>query len=152
MVSVTMNDAPDNIGVLVAEAVQALGYFRPDAVEQLTQIYRDLWPRGTSAHMLSKADYQPLLSEKGLAQPGPASMNTTLRITGNVQRQRELDNEHIWGEYSSRVQFWCVAKNGCAPAIAMLGQIVPRKGRPSIPLPGCDREWCTCGWDQVRDD
>lgn len=152
MVSVTKGSAPDNIGALVAEAVEALGYFRSDCIGKLTKLYIELWPQGTSKHMLDKGDFKALLSEKGLASPGQASMNTTLRITANAHREKFARGEPQWGPMFPRLQFSCPPKENCAGARILSDQIFRRETRPSLPLEHCDREWCGCNWLFVPDD
>lgn len=153
MFSVIKGPAPDYLREYVEEAVATLGYFRPDSVDELTTILAELWPTGTNGKMLQKAPHQHLLSDKGrAADPGLASLHTGQRILGNMQRRRDLEAEPQWATFIDRVQFWCLPKVACSAACQMLGEIVPREGRASIPLPGCDREWCTCGWDQLPDD
>lgn len=149
MASITKGPAPDCIGELVQEAVEALGYFEKDHIGQLTALFASAWPNGASGQMLLRQDYENLLSDRGRSSPVDAAFNTAMRVVGNAQRQRDIANEPQWGSYVDEVEFFCVPKNACSAALEMNGQKRQRTSRPSIPLAGCDREWCTCGWDHV---
>lgn len=137
--------APAELGEFVAEAVRALGYFREDAIDELTAIYAAEWPTGTSSTMLGR-QAQHLLAEKGLAEPAAAKL-TTLRITANVQRLRFEEGREHWDGFSPRLRFRCSGRHACSPAMELLDSLYPWRDRPALPLPGCDREWCGCHWE-----
>jgi hypothetical protein len=142
-----VRSVPAELGHFVAEAVLALGYFREDAIEELTAIYAAKWPEGTSSTMLGR-DAMHLLSEKGLAEPAGMKA-TTLRISFNVRRLEFEERREQWVEMSPTLQFWCHEPHACAPALKRSGRIQFWSSRPRLPLRGCDKEWCACGWDHV---
>lgn len=145
-----LRPAPDELEYYVAEAVHALGYFREDAIDELAAIYRVLWPKGTSAHMLDQADYQHLLSEKGLADLGGVRA-TTHRISFNLRKWEHLRDEPQWSTFASKVTFFCSKRDACEAALQLQGEVIGREGRPPLPLLACDKEWCACEWDYVPD-
>lgn len=142
---VHLGPAPAELGHFVAEAVRALGYFREDAIDELTAIYAAKWPKGTSSTMLGR-DALHLLSEKGLAQPDGARI-TTLRITANLQRLHFEHGQPHWDGFSPRLRLWCLEQHACKGAMEMLGRAYPWRERPVLPLVECDKEWCCCDWE-----
>ena len=147
---VFLRSAPPVLAVYVREAVEALGYFRLDAIDELAEIYRELWPKGTSAHMLGQAEYRHLLSDKGLADPSGARA-TTLRISFNISRWEDIQDEPHWSTFASQVKFACFAKDACTAAFHLQDEVSDRVGRPALPLLACDKEWCACSWDYLSD-
>lgn len=167
---------PVDLRPIVRDAVQALGYFRPDAADELAAIFTRLWPRGISATMLLYNDLEDLspvekagaglgkgrmprelwnlLSEVGRAKPHYAVRTITSRVISTVQRARFDRDEATWSSYSSRVQFIARAtpELHCDRARELNGSIMARQDRFPLPMPDCDREWCPCRWDHLLDD
>lgn len=166
--------APAGIELHVAEAVQALGYFRPDAVDGLVEVFRQLWPKGCSGKMLIYNDLErmteeetrsagigtmrmpravwALMTPKGQASPMHAARATAIRIQMSVNRARSDREERKWSTFCSRVKLAGITDYCCAMARSVNGEVRPREGRPKFPLKGCDAEWCSCRWDYVPDE
>ena len=153
---VIFRQAPPALRPLVHEAVEALGYFRPEAADQLVSIYEQLWPKGISATMLLSRgiDLAPLLSATGAADHRLAAEATTLRVIFNLRRQEFDANEPNWSTISSRVQFIARAQpeHHCARSMELNTLLLPRQDRFPLPMAGCDKEWCPCRWDMVMDE
>lgn len=75
-----------------------------------------------------------------------------LRATFNARRQHDLNTEHAWSTFASRVQLGGVTDYCCDQAKTQSGIIVPRVGRPGLPFAGCQAKWCSCRWDHLTDD
>lgn len=150
---VIFRQAPPALRPLVHEAVEALGYFRREAADQLVSIYEQLWPKGISATMLLSRgiDIAPLLSATGAADHRLAAEATTLRVIFNLRRQEFDANEPNWSTISSRVQLRASIAACCEASRALDGTAFARQERPSLPLPSCDAEWCSCHWMQLTD-
>lgn len=141
-------EMPERFRHQLTEAIDALGYYRTDALEQLLGMYRQHWPRGLSSTMFRLADIEHLLSEKGLADPHHAQAATTLRAEGN-QRREEFDAKHVNGATGA---IFCAPRNCVCDEAQRLDQSkVGRSGRWSLPLPSCRQEWCPCSWVLVFD-
>lgn len=147
-IAIVRREAPAALEHFVAEAVGALGYFRANAAGELAAIYRELWPKGTSATMLPHETVKHLLAEKGHSEPGGTRV-TTLRITANLRRWEALQDEPIWSAWCDKVEFHCATAHACRAALALEGETVDRISRLPLPLVSCDREWCGCEWWQV---
>lgn len=134
---------------LVDEAVHSLGYFRPDAVDELTDLLTDLWPKGVSGTMLSSGMADHLLSERGLMASYHAKRSTLLRIIAGTQRARFEANANDWRSLYARLKLSGRSNFTCAFACEKMGMIVAAEDRFRLPLPGCTSEWCSCRWDGI---
>ncbi|MCX9146575.1 hypothetical protein [Erythrobacter sp. WG] len=134
---------PDRFRLHLAEAIRSLGYFRMDALDQLLEMYREQWPRGLSSTMFRSSDIGPLLSDKGAADPDHAQKATTNRAHFNLRRE-EFDLKEIHG--ATGLMFWAPRGCVCSQASERDGAKVNLSGKWSLPLPGCNREWCPCNW------
>ena len=110
---VSKGPAPGAIYKYVPEAVGALGYFRPDCVMELIELFRSAWVNGVSATMLLNTNFQTLLSEKGAKAPSHAAQATAKRVIFNVRRQIDLDNEPQWRTFIDQVRFSCLSDHCC---------------------------------------
>lgn len=134
---------PERFEQHLREAIETLGYYRIDALEQLLAMYREQWPKGLSSTMFREADIQPLLSQKGLSDPRHAQKATTLRAEFNLRRE-EFDHQSPEG--ATRVRFWASARWLCDEARQLDQSIVPMADKWRLPLPDCGQEWCPCRW------
>ena len=140
---------PERFRFHVSEAIEALGYYRIDALDQLLAMYRARWPKGTSPNMLSKGDIEPLLSAKGQAAPHHAQKATFLRAYFNLRRQQFDADQPQWSQVATELTFAARAQWLCDEARRQNGSKVRTSDRWDVPLPGCAQEWCPCRWDLV---
>jgi hypothetical protein len=136
-------EMPERFGHHLAEAIDALGYYRPDALEQLLAMYRAAWPKGLSSTLFRTGDIEPLLTEKGLADPAHAQKATFLRSSFNLDRER-FDGQRLEGATGFR--FWARAEWLCDEARQLDQTEVTLSGKWALPMPGCRQEWCPCSW------
>lgn len=152
MASVIMHrDMPERFGFHLAEAIEALGYYRINALDQLLAMYRQQWPRGLSSTMFRVSDIRHLMSEKGLADPYHAQKATHLRAQFNLRREEFDQAEPEWSRFASRVSFAARAMWLCDRARELDGTVAAAADRWSLPLPECGQEWCPCRWDGLPD-
>ncbi|MFA6219635.1 MAG: hypothetical protein WC692_07620 [Erythrobacter sp.] len=142
---------PDRFEHHLREAIETLGYYRIDALEQLLAMYRDRWPRGLSSSMFRLSEIQPLLSEKGLSDPYHVQKATHLRAYFNLSREQFDDQEPHWSQLTSQVTFAACGQWLCEDARRLNGAVMPAGDRWPLPLPECAQEWCPCRWDLVTD-
>jgi len=142
---------PDRFEVHLREAIEALGYYRPNALEQLLTMYRVRWPSGLSSTMFGVADIEPLLSETGLGIPYDAQKATFLRATFNLRREEFDHEEPQWSSFCSHVTFAARAQGHCDRALDLDRTTLPRQKRFALPLTGCGQRWCPCRWDWAPD-
>lgn len=134
---------PDRFEHHLREAIEVLGYYRIEALEQLLAMYREQWPKGLSSSMFRLGEIQPLLSEKGLFDPDHAQKATTLRAEFNLSREA-FDRQSPEG--ATGLRFWARARWLCDEARQLDQSIVPLSEKWPLPLPGCGHEWCPCSW------
>lgn len=134
---------PERFRFHLLEAIEALGYYRIDALDQLLAMYRARWPKGTSPTMLSKGDIELLLSAKGQSDPYHAQKATFLRANFNLRREQFDSNQP---EDVKGLTFWARAKWLCDKARQLDQTEVPLSGKWPLPLAGCGQEWCPCHW------
>jgi hypothetical protein len=134
---------PERFGAHLREAVEALGYYRNEALDQLLAMYRERWPKGLSSTILRTSEIEPLLSEKGLADPRHAQKATLLRAEFNLRRE-EFDSNHPDG--ASGLTFWARAQWICDAARQLDQSEIPLAQKWPLPLPNCHQEWCPCRW------
>ncbi|MFZ5749055.1 MAG: hypothetical protein ACOY45_15530 [Pseudomonadota bacterium] len=155
---VHFREAPLEVGPAVRDTVSALDYVRADCAEQLIELFKELWPKGISALMLSGRDVRPrffsMLSDTGASAPYDAARIVALRVISSVRRAEFDRDEPKWSDFSSKVRFRANGKSEyyCRDAIALDGMMFSRDKRFPVPLPSCDRQWCPCRWDLVPDD
>lgn len=130
----------------LAEAVLMLGYYRPEAIEDLAAMYSSRWDRGTSSTMFRRSEVEPLLSEKGLADVLHAQKATYLRAIFNYRRDEFHTKEPQWSTFCSRVQLFARAQWLCDQARELDQTVVNREDRWPLPLANCAQEWCPCYW------
>lgn len=140
---IILREMPQRFRYHLREAIETLGYFRIDALEQLLAMYREQWPRGLSATMFRVSDIQHMMSEKGLADPDHAQKATHLRAYFNLRRE-EFDRQTPEGV--TRVRFWASAGQLCDAARQLDQSIVAVSEQWPSPLPDCGQEWCPCNW------
>lgn len=143
---------PEGFAKHLREAVSSLGYYHDQALDELETMYRDRWRDGISATMLNREEVMPLLSDKGQRDIIHAQKATFLRATFNLRREEFDATEPQWSSFCSRVQFNASALLLCDRARSLNGIIVDRAQRWSLPMAGCDEEWCPCRWDHVPDE
>lgn len=136
-------EMPDRFRYHLAEAIDALGYYRSDALEQLLGMYRAKWPKGLSSTLFRIADIQPLLTGKGLADPARAQKATYLRSHFNLSRE-EFDQQDIDGV--TGLMFWAPKNCVCSQAGERDQSKIGLAEKWPLPLAGCDWEWCACNW------
>lgn len=134
---------PERFGHHLREAIEALGYYRIDALEQLLGMYRDQWPQGLSSSMFRVSDIQPLLSEKGLSDPYHAQKATHLRAVFNLNRE-DFDSEQP--DSATGLMFWARGNWLCDEARQRDQTAVHPSEKWPLPLAGCGQEWCPCHW------
>lgn len=142
---------PERFRSHLREAIETLGYYRIDALDQLLSMYRESWPRGLSSTMFRVGEINPLLSEKGLADPYHAQKATHLRAALNLNREEFDLAEPEWSRFVSRVSFAARAEWLCDEARQRDGTIVQAVERWTLPLNNCGQEWCPCRWDWTSD-
>lgn len=151
----------------VREAVETLGYFRIDALEEVTALFARTRPAAAKgvfwerSEELSDAEkiaagrsttgrmprqLWRILSEKGRADPRHATKATGLRIIFNLYRERDRLDEPIRAGFCDSAQFLGVVEATCEPARRLKGLVVPIAERCPLPLPECRAEWCACNW------
>jgi len=131
---------PDRFKSHFQEAIETLGYYRIDALDQMLAMYRDQWPQGLSSSMFRIADIQPHLSETGLADPHHAQEATHLRAVFNLNRDEFDDKEPEWSQFASRVTFWARGQWLCEEARHRDQLELPAFKRWHLPLPDCGQE------------
>lgn len=139
---------PDSFSTHLREAIEALGYYRIDALDQLLVLYQEQWPRGLSSTMFRISDIRHMMSEKGLADPYHAQKATHLRANFNLRRE-EFDAE--LPESATGLIFWARAKWLCEEAGQRNQTEIPVSDKWQLPLPGCGQEWCPCHWTATFD-
>ncbi|MDZ4276762.1 MAG: hypothetical protein U0995_12020 [Erythrobacter sp.] len=142
---------PEHFRSHLQEAIETLGYYRMDALDQLLAMYRDQWPRGLSSSMFRIADIQPHLSEKGLADPYHAQKATHLRAIFNLNREEFDDKQPEWSQFASRVTFWARGQWLCEEARQRDQTELLASERWHLPLAECGQEWCPCHWTWTMD-
>lgn len=135
---------------IVAEAVNALGYFRPDSVEELTTHFERLLPQGLGADMLlrERGIIDNLLTSKGQENPRHAAKAVALRVSFNVRRAKQRDAPN----FISRCEFRGITNYTCSAGRDLSGVVVTLSERTALPLEQCSSEWCACRWDFILDD
>lgn len=133
---------PERFRSHLREAIETLGYYRIDALDQLLSMYRERWPGGLSSRMFRTRDIEHMLTEKGLADPDHAQAATMLRATFNLDRE-EFDLKEIDGV--TGLLFWTV-EISCPEARQRHQMLIHPSQKWSLPLPGCRKEWCPCTW------
>lgn len=136
-------DMPEGFRFHLAEAIETLGYYRIDALDQLLAMYRQQWPRGLSSTMFRISDIQHMMSDKGLADPSHAQKATHLRAHFNLQRE-EFDANVP--ESATGLLFWARGEWLCEEARQRDQAEIPASEKWLLPLPGCGQEWCPCHW------
>lgn len=162
---------------IVAEAIDALGYFHPNSVPFVAARLARLWGENPYTFETDGERIKPIperpryqvageiwgcLSDKGRADPTHACKATLLRITFNVRRAAQASEAERWRSYATKAQFACHEPHACAGARAKDGAVVGLTKRhlglfakpvplPPLPLAGCDAEWCSCRWDVLSD-
>jgi hypothetical protein len=135
----------------VAEAVGALGYFKPDAIVWFVQSMRKAEKRGTDLDRVMDDRWREYLSEAGNADPLHAVTTTyrraRARARDEAQRQRTLPLLKREPPIFPAVIFHKAPQDPCVPA-SDIDRSVHRLP-PELPLPGCDREICGCSWRTV---
>jgi hypothetical protein len=134
---------PDGFRGHLREAIETLGYYRIDALDQLLTMYANEWPKGLSSTMFRECDIAHLLSDKGLSDPAHAQKATTNRAHFNSMRD-EFDQQDISGV--TGLMFWAPKNCVCGEAGERDGAKINLSDKWSLPLPGCDQEWCACSW------
>lgn len=158
---------------LVKEAVEALGFFRPDAVEAISNRMARLWGNndytfandGERIKPFPEEPKRPIsreiwesLTDRGREDPTFACKATLLRVSFNVYRVRDAANLAMRKKLATSAVFAGVTEYTCAAGRACEGQRVPLKRRllgvferdcdpPKLPLSDCDAAWCACRWD-----
>jgi len=145
---IILRQMPEQFRVHLREAIETLGYYRIDALDQLLEMYREHWPRGLSSSMFRVAEIQSLLSEKGLTDPYHAQKTTHLRAVFNLNRE-EFDAKLPDG--ATGLTFWARAKCLCEEAKQRDQSQIPMSEKWLLPLPGCGQEWCPCHWTAMFD-
>lgn len=139
---------PDSFRAHLREAIDTLGYYRADSLDQLLALYRERWPQGLSSTMFRTREIEPLFSEKGLADPYHAQKATTLRAHFNLNRE-EFDAK--LPESATGLMFWARSQWLCDEARQRDQSEVRLSEKWSLPLPGCGQEWCPCHWTSTFD-
>jgi hypothetical protein len=163
-----------DIRPFVREAVDALGYFKPDCSDDLALLFVKMW-REKSATMLfygsavgkdltdeeklaaglTKArmprSLWKILSKKGQLDPCHAAKATTLRMNFNVMRWRSMQMDAHEAAMSSTIEFRGLSDSSCAACRPHMNKIIPRSEKYPLPLPDCTAEWCSCRWDTAMD-
>jgi hypothetical protein len=137
---------PERFRSHLREAIETLGYYRIDALDQLLAMYRNRWPSGLSSTMFRVGEIKTFLSEKGLADPYHAQKATHLRAVFNLNREEFADKEPEWSQFASRVIFWARGQWLCEQARKRDQSDVSASERWHLPLPNCGQEWCPCHW------
>lgn len=110
MTEVRFGQAPFDLRPFVQSAVEQLGFFRADSIDDLAGLFEQLWPSGISSTMLIYNELEPLteeekrtigaprtrmpravwrlLSDAGRAHPQRAIAETTTHVILAVQRER----------------------------------------------------------------
>ncbi len=136
-------EMPESFSIHLREAIETLGYFRLDALEQLLALYREQWPRGLSSNMFRLADIQHLMAEQGLAEPHHAQKATFLRAHFNLSR-KEFDSKQP--DSATGLIFWARGQWLCDEARPLDQSKVAMSEKWPLPLPSCRQEWCPCTW------
>lgn len=146
MTSFRFREAPVALRRIVEEAVRVLGYFRPDAVDDLARQFEQRWPQGVGAKMLLGPDrrFDPLLSEKGARDPDHAARATALRVVCNVRKAEFEAKMPEMLRHTDQVMLWVRAGHVCSIMAGRDETVFPWSASPVLPQPSCDREWCPC--------
>jgi hypothetical protein len=162
---------PETAAGAIQEAVDALGYFRADSIDDLIAIFRQIWPMGLSANALIYNDLEEMtaeqkrahdlapgrvpyavweiLTEKGRRDVRHACKATLLRILFNLRRREFDDQEERWSAFASRVCLRGITDHSWHFVRTFEGTTLPREKRFALPLDPCNSEWCACRWDYV---
>lgn len=151
----------------VREAVDTLGYFRPEFLDEVAAVFARtegagaasiFWERteelsdaekiaaGRSAKARMPRQLWRILSDKGRADPRHATMATGLRIVFNLYRERDRLDEPTRAKFCDRAKFMGAVDATCASARHFEGLVLAIGDRFAFPLADCDAEWCACNW------
>jgi hypothetical protein len=135
---------------IVAEAVNALGYFLPESIDALTTHFERLLPKGFGADILlrERGIIDDLFTSKGQENPRHAAKAIALRVSFNVRRSKQ----RAAPDFISRCEFRGITNYTCSAGRELTGVVVPLSERTALPLEQCSSEWCACRWDFVLDD
>lgn len=162
---------------IVAEAIETLGFFHPRSLPFIADRIARLWGGNTRAFEMDGERIKPIadrpryqvageiwggLSAKGRVDPSYACEATWLRVTFNIRRVAERNQEEHWRTFATKASFACHEAHACAKARSSKGAVMALNKRtlglfvrpvplPSLPVAGCDADWCSCRWDVGSD-
>lgn len=160
------------IDPFVREAVETLGYFRYEAIDDVIDMYERTRRSGLRAIFWERTEeisddekaaigwpirasmprrLWDALSDKGRADPARATIATGHRIRFALYRERDRIGDAIMLPLCSRAQLFGVGELTCDQARPFDKMIVASDRRFTLPLETCDREWCACNWVLLPD-
>lgn len=175
MASVVEGGQTMTLDPLVKEAIETLGFFRPEAVKIIADRIARLWgnndytfandgerirPFADEPKRLISREVWECLSDRGREDPAFACKATLLRVSFGVYRLRDAASFERRRSVASVARFAGVTQYTCAAGRACEGKHVSLRRRalglferdvrlPELPLSDCAAAWCACRWDLI---
>lgn len=141
------------IGPLVAEALAARSYVRPQHHALFERLFADLWDTGDVLRQMRKGDLPfDFFAERLDGRTERQALEVLInRISSGVYRAASRMAEEGWrsdGFMAPYSHAKCISDTAycCAKGRRMNGKIVRLEERTAFPLPGCKADWCSCLW------